>query len=135
MHCFGTNNTMVSLRKRLCLIKEKTTCNTITTIVGILVVLCIGAYDTEILKSIVAEYVNHATPLTNSFAASQSNLSLLEDKTFYCLSDSECLQLGKQLVLQKYNESCYTFRCNSSLLDGEISFANIYSIKSKLLKR
>lgn len=136
IQCIATNNTMISLKKLPCLIKDKSTCKGITTIVCIFVVLCISAYDIEILKSILVEYVTNATPSVHSFAASQSNLSHLEDRTnFFCLSDSECLQLGRSLSLQKINESCYTLSYNSTTFDSNFSCANILDLRSDLLSK
>lgn len=96
-------------------------------------VLSLSAYDIEILKSILAEYVTNVTPSVYSFAVGQSNLSLLEDRKFYSLSDSQCIQLGNSLVFKKLNNSCCILHSNNTVFDNDSSCSSIYTFESSSL--
>lgn len=126
---------MPFFNKQSCVTKDKPTCKTIAFIFCIFMVLSLSAYDIEILKSILAEYVTSATPSVYSLAVGQSNLSLVENRKFYSLSDSQCIQLGNTLVYKKINASCYTLNCNNTAFDNNSQCSSIYTFESSLMSR
>lgn len=92
------------------------------TLFGVILLLCVGIYDMESVRSVL-EYVNRVNPKTESFAAGQS---FMEVKETYCpLLESDCFQLSTSLFLQRIEDNLFNLTSIRVEWDNNTEIATI----------